>query len=75
MSMQCHDNMLVLYALTKRKSLPNIAGVPAVGDKVVLNPMVNSSSMTYSIVVSIHVENDRYIIIHDHLSPKWCMCV
>jgi hypothetical protein len=36
-----------------------------------LNPMVNSKDMTYTIVVSIPTENDRYTIIHHHLSPKW----
>jgi hypothetical protein len=48
--------------LTKRKRVPNIYGIRLVGGKVALIPVVSSSGMTYTNVVSVLVEqHNRYM--------------
>jgi hypothetical protein len=54
----------------QKKRLSNIVSIYVVSDRN------HTHSMTYAIVVSIHAENNRYIIIHHHLSSKWrYMCL
>jgi hypothetical protein len=60
------------YTSSPKKKLPNIVGIRVVGGKTHSSPWLIIREITYAIMVSVLAENNRYIIIHHHLSTKWC---
>jgi hypothetical protein len=61
MHMQDHDNMPVLYVLTKRKKFAKCIWRTDNWWQIALIPVVGSGGMTYVNVVSVPIEKHTYI--------------
>jgi hypothetical protein len=59
-----------LYVPYQKKCSPNIDGIHIVGGKIALIPVVSSSRMIYTNVVSVPAEKHNIYGIHHHLSPQ-----
>jgi hypothetical protein len=71
MLMQDHDNISTIYVPHQKKSFAKYIWRMYSRWQITLIPMVSSSRMTYTNVVSLPVDKHNIYDIHHHLSPKW----
>jgi hypothetical protein len=70
MLMQDHANMSILYVSHQKNSFAKYIWRTYSRWQIALIPMVSSSGMTYTNVVSVPAEKHNIYDIYHHLSPK-----